>query len=281
MKQKLAVAEIGDTYTGEKFQRRGLFVSLVSAISSLDVNSKFDFIYGTPNSQSLPGYLKKTSFQLLANLKVCSWLMPLSTKIVHRKIPRIPVSLIKIADSVLIFMLNLHLRLIKIIQPTVVSIAESTILPDDWNSFATQFTSQFDHVFCRSKASVEWRFIASPLKYRKLFLLLNGQTIGYIFYREVLQDYGTTVIIADYGVLENKRHLFKYLFACAVKQALDIGAKSINGWCVEKSQLACFLKNIAFISNTPVPVIARNHKDSNFSLLAGNWHFTIGDTDNI
>lgn len=50
--------EIGETATDPNHQRKGLFSKLVKAVVAHAGQSGADFVYGTPNSQSTPGYAK-------------------------------------------------------------------------------------------------------------------------------------------------------------------------------------------------------------------------------
>ena len=68
-------AEIGDTYTDRKFQGRGLFSLLVNESRKVANDAEIKFIYGTPNNQSLPGYIKNTGFNIVDEFKYKSILI--------------------------------------------------------------------------------------------------------------------------------------------------------------------------------------------------------------
>jgi len=50
--------EIGETWTAEKFRRKGLFTKMVKKATEIAFNAGAEVIYGTPNAQSAPGYNK-------------------------------------------------------------------------------------------------------------------------------------------------------------------------------------------------------------------------------
>jgi predicted acetyltransferase len=69
-KNRFIAGEIGDTYVSRKFQGRGFFQKLVNDSREKAVENGVAFIYGTPNSQSLPIYTKNCEFNILENLNV-------------------------------------------------------------------------------------------------------------------------------------------------------------------------------------------------------------------
>ena len=63
-------AEIGDSYTSPKYQRRGVFTTCANACVSVATARQIDLIYGTPNDASLPGYEKKLNFVVASHARV-------------------------------------------------------------------------------------------------------------------------------------------------------------------------------------------------------------------
>jgi predicted N-acetyltransferase YhbS len=72
--QEVVCFEIGETATSPAHQRKGLFSKLVKACSVHAENADAQFIYGTPNSQSTPGY-SKLGFSIFES--PASWLFVL------------------------------------------------------------------------------------------------------------------------------------------------------------------------------------------------------------
>ena len=58
-------AEIGDTFTHYDYLRQGMFAVLVNQSRQDAENLGINFVYGTPNDLSLPGYQKKANFNIL------------------------------------------------------------------------------------------------------------------------------------------------------------------------------------------------------------------------
>ncbi len=78
--QEVLAAETGDNYTDPKYQRQGMFELLVkkSTQDALDVG--ISFIYGTPNSQSLPGYEKKANYKTIPEINIRLLALPVNVK---------------------------------------------------------------------------------------------------------------------------------------------------------------------------------------------------------
>lgn len=75
--QLVPAAEIGDTFTDPQYQRMGIFSSLVSATRERAVAAGVTLIYGTPNTNSLPGYERNLSFRQKNGLDLRLCLLPL------------------------------------------------------------------------------------------------------------------------------------------------------------------------------------------------------------
>ena len=78
--KKVIAAEIGDTYTETSYQRKGMFTKLINTSRQNAEEAGIQFVYGTPNKQSLPGYLKNANFFEIENLNIRSLTFSLSAK---------------------------------------------------------------------------------------------------------------------------------------------------------------------------------------------------------
>jgi|GEM_PF-1810149 len=71
--------EIGDTFTDRQHLRQGMFASLVNANRQRAQLAGHKIIYGLPNEQSAPGYLKKLGFVIKANVELLNYTLALQT----------------------------------------------------------------------------------------------------------------------------------------------------------------------------------------------------------
>ena len=76
----LNAAEIGDTYTHPDYWRQGMFALLINKTREDAGRSGINFVYGTPNELSLPGYQKKANFDIVKNLHLRSMVFPVDIR---------------------------------------------------------------------------------------------------------------------------------------------------------------------------------------------------------
>jgi GNAT superfamily N-acetyltransferase len=77
--ERICGAEIGDTFTDERYRRTGIFSTLVGMAMDECRQRGIEFIYGAPNDNSLPGYRKKLGFQVIQDLRIDYVVCPLSS----------------------------------------------------------------------------------------------------------------------------------------------------------------------------------------------------------
>lgn len=78
--QEIAGAEIGDTYTDANYQRQGMFLLLINQSTQDALARGVQFVYGTPNTQSLPGYEAKANYLRIPSLQLTSLSLPINVK---------------------------------------------------------------------------------------------------------------------------------------------------------------------------------------------------------
>lgn len=75
--QTFTVAQGGDSMTDPRYQGKGLFTKLGEITQALAKEEGILFIYGFPNQNSYPGYIKKLDWQFTGNMKC--YTIPVST----------------------------------------------------------------------------------------------------------------------------------------------------------------------------------------------------------
>ncbi len=280
-KSILKSAEIGDTFTHQDFQRKGLFANLVNQASHDALSSDIKLIFGTPNNQSLPGYLKKTGFQIIESLKVRSWRLPTSLFFLKQKYKWLPSFILITLNFWLEPFYKISIFLINLASPRNLSIETASKPPEDWEQFITEFHDGYDLVFCRSKDHLNWRYFESPNNYRFLRLSYDKNTIGYAVLRQIPDLVGLKLVVADFGIKKEFLKYFKFLFFKIVSIALTSNIHSIIGWISEDSSVYPLFRNLGICSKDKIPVIGLVKAGQNELNLSGKWHFTIGDSDNI
>ena len=82
--------EIGETATDPRHQRRGLFSKLVRACVAHAADGGRPLVYGTPNSQSTPGYAK-LGFEIVSSPQSWLFLIPSARGAMRRLLRRDPI----------------------------------------------------------------------------------------------------------------------------------------------------------------------------------------------
>jgi hypothetical protein len=158
-------AEIGDTYTHPDYWRQGMFSLLINQTRKDAEKKGINFIYGTPNELSLPGYQKKANFDLIRNLHVRSMVFPvdMSSRINNKShwiIGRTVGSLLSIFSFLYFKMKNIFFFIDKSI-----TIKEINQMPDDWSEFWNQAKEGSDFIINRDIEATTWRYFNNPNKY--------------------------------------------------------------------------------------------------------------------
>lgn len=279
--KQVPVAEIGDTYTDSKFQGRGYFSSLVNESCDFAEVNGIKLIYGTPNNQSLPGYLKNTSFKRLPFLDISSYSYLLrADHILMPKIGRIFSSLFNIIFSLFVYLHNFLFNFY--FSDDEDCIIENVVkLPDDWNQFWNDVSKQWDFLFYRDAESIQWRFFSTPEKYNFLIVKSSDRIVGYTVYKILPDISQSTLMIADFLFLDGYESAFNKCLKLIRKTGITSNINSIALWCDTQSVYSRILKKNGFISGNDFPVICNKVGFSEELNKPKRVHFTLSDSDNI
>lgn len=279
--KKISVAEIGDTYTDSKFQGRGYFSSLVNESCDIAESNGIKLVYGTPNNQSLPAYIKNTSFKKLPFLDIRSYSYILRVDhILSPKIGRFFSGLLNIIFSLFVYLHNIFL------EYSISDNKESKIenvfeLPSDWDQFWNDVSKQWDFIFCRDAESIQWRFFSTPEKYSLLIVRSAEKIVGYVVYKVIPDVSRSTLTIADFLFLEGFEFEFNKCLKLIRKTGISANISSIALWCDSKSVYSPILKKNGFICGSTFPVICNKVDVLEELIKPKRVHFTLSDSDNI
>lgn len=274
-------AEIGDTYTDRKFQGRGFFSLLVNESRKVANDAGIKFIYGTPNNQSLPGYIKNTGFNIVDEFRINSYRFELRIDhILRSKIGGFLASVINLLFGILIRVFNFSIDLF---YPSSgdykIEIIDS--LDDSWDVFWKEASGEWDVIFSRDSKSLSWRFLLNPNIYSFLVVKESERIVGYTVYRIMPDVVGNRVVIADFLFLKGHLKAFNSCLKKVKKSAFELEINSITLWCDSRSLFHRSLVKNGFFSYKKVPLIC--YMDAFYSNFKGsnNIHFTMSDSDNV
>lgn len=273
-------AEIGDTFTDPDYQRMGIFTKLVKSTRDRALKSGVQLIYGTPNSQSLPGYEKNCSFHRKRGLNTFLWALPLKpgaiiSRMTTRYIPSLAGSIADWTTDKLIGTIG-------------------NIISDDCKVERPDFNTDFDELdeILRQKYSFMLSRKANDLKFR----IADNPDVNH---------YGVITRRADEklkGVL-----IFKHTFKKGFKTLHVADLYGCDLWSLTKLWHAAILSGLkegyemivtgmplninSVLSTLPIVPSPVSRKDVIFydeNIMGsealsdtGRWHFSLIDTDNI
>ena len=141
---------IGDTFTEPAYQRQGTFSLLVNQTRVDDNSLGIDFIYGTPNDQSLPGYEKHANFKPFTGIDVRALNFPVHVQMALQE--RLPWIIASAAGFLLILLVHLWLWAQILINAWGSwRIEEVSVFPVDWDLFWDEARSNYDFMLFRER----------------------------------------------------------------------------------------------------------------------------------
>lgn len=276
-------AETGDTFTHPDYQRRGIFTNLFKVAGESGIDGRMSFIYGTPNKNSLPGYVHKLNYaQIPINLR----------------------NLVKLLKPKQVLNAKLHLPLLAAASSPVVEIASKAIFaiymgriaksnimvhqepsfPDDMDAFWQQASNKYDVILVRTRDYLDWRYVTNPDAYTILVARDGeGGILGYMVTKTGF-IYGNAPVgfIVDFLTLEHDPNIFKRLLVVAFKEFHQKEVNFVSAYTVKGSHYDRILVRAGFFPYGKIPLMCYNNDlGSQVSGHTYRWHFTMGDTDNV
>lgn len=291
-RERLNGAEIGDTYTSEQYQKKGLFSLLVNDARKWSQENGINIIYGTPNTQSINGYKKYADFFKNENIELDTLIIPLNINLLL--LPFLGKFISNFAAKLFYLFNKFRIKLIALSKKnkiknlkSIVSIQELISSPikfgNEWDNFFEKSRLQYNFILDRSAKSIDWRYFQNPNEYIIYIIKENNVLMGYLVLRILEEKEIKSLVIVDYLTLEKKEEYLVFVLNEIFNNKIDYSFKSISLWCIRNSNFYRVFKDFGFFKITKdSPIIFYNL----FNLLILkrlkiNWHFTIGDTDNI
>lgn len=273
-------AEIGDTFTHPDYQRQGMFSALVSLTREKASLARMEFIYGTPNDQSRPGYEKKLNFAQVPSSRVYNYVRPLNVApvlSVHLGRPNVARLLAPVIG------LAFH-TVYRFRSPGKKGVDISLVseFPQDITDLFEHCASKYGWILRRDKEYLDWRFLANPDQYHIWIASREGKTAGYLVTREGHFGELRGGYLADFLVKEDFPEVFQELLFSAASSLRSAGVDFLAAWAVKASLYQRILSRCGFLQLKPVPIICYKN-DVGLQFVEGQhrWHFTISDSDNI
>ena len=279
--KEIKIAEIGDTYVIRKYSGRGIFFKLVEQSKNIALAHNLNFIYGTPNFQSLPGYLKYCGFEKSKFIKPFSYSYQYEIKNYLK--PKLGSFFSGLLNLTFRFFLKIHHFFMSLLNSFLYDYELHYIssFSNDFDKFFEMASKEWDFIFSKKSKYLNWRFCENPNNYSIILVKKSDNIVGYIVYRIVEGPITSKLVIADFLFLNKNLSAFSFVLSKIRKDVFKNNFSSINIWCDINSSYVSVLNKNGFIFKKEIPFINLMNSISSSSKSIKNIHFTISDTDNI
>ena len=297
---EFAGAEIGDTYSAEKLRRlvkptkliatendpehyinKSIFGRLVSELVNAAEDMGIQYIYGTPNNNSLPGYTNKLNFSEVVGYKNLSRSRP--TSLFFAQKINLPVIVSKVCIPIISVLSKLHRSIIlTIFRPKMIFIKRQYPSDSEIDNLWRCCMPRKGFVVVRDAEYYKYRFQSHPLEnYDCHSFFTEGKLSGILITRLQKDEEGKNIlVICDYLINKNIKlvYLFNYVTDFYSNQLIV----KYNFWCERWGKDFIIGLFSGFIGGSEVPVIYFDLKNSGIlDSLNLNMDFHIGSSDNI
>lgn len=280
--EKVIGAETGDTFTHPDYQRQGIFTKLFEVARENGIDGRMSFIYGTPNKNSLPGYIRKLDYAQIP-LKLRILVKPLAPKqILQKKLGFYPLAslvspVVEIASRAIFRIAG------RAVSKSNIRITQILSFPDDIDVLWEQTSKNFDIALVRDKNYLEWRYVANPDTYSILIARnQEGAILGYMVTKIGFEEDIPLGYIVDFLTFENDVNVFKKLLVTSLERLYHRKVNLVSTVVVKGSYYYNIFLKFGFIPRVEVPLICyKGELGMRVLSEAYRWHFTLGDTDNI
>lgn len=269
------VAELGDAYTHDDHQRKGLFVSLIELMKTAARESGIDLIYSTPGFTSLSVRgLEKGGLVKIDSMLVRSYILPLDvTYFLKLKNLKCLLGIIsKITIKIFKYFLLLKSR--------GAEFQKIEFFNSEFDLLEKDARDNFDFCLAKNAEYLNWRYIENPYPYQCYSIRKEGKLTGYIIIR--LDSTGEGATIADCYSTKDSLREFSASFSAILLSLSKSGVKKIGLWASDSSYLKKIFTSFGFLKRQYINIMSvpTSNRFVNLHQLK-SVHFSIGDSDNI
>ena len=292
--------EIGDTYSAEKIRRlvkplkliatddnprhyinKSIFGRLVSEVINAARDMDIDYIYGTPNQNSLPGYVNKLNFSKVIGYKNLSRSRPTSL-FLEDKI-KFPMKSSKLFIAIISKLSSLYRSVIlKLFRPEMLVVKKQFPTDDEMDKLWKCSIPERGFSLVKDAEYYNYRFVNNPLEtYNCHSFFVSGNLSGIVITRIQKDEKGNSIlVICDY--LFNKNIKFCYLLNYIIETNCNEPITKFNFWCESWSKSFFEALFSGFIGGSEVPIIYFYFENAQkFPSPNLDMDFHISSSDNI
>jgi hypothetical protein len=290
---KILSGQIGDTFTAELYQRKGLFVDLVRSSCSKAESIGIRCVFGFPNSNSYPGYVNKLGFIEIQGLQLYTFTAIMNWKSIEKnsKIASSRVFQLLFGSKILSSLVGLLIRawreIVKLLltPSKIYDIRQEVYLTNEFNDFWQRMENHLPTAIIRDSTYLNWRFLENPYPYKIWIIRKRHKIVGYFVTLTVFSEKMPLVkrsILADWLYDPNEgSKIRRYLLHSALNCPDFKDSEFITSLhSAESSQKLPFWAAGFFRRKIKRPVIVfGNFEGRTLSKSRIDWHLTSSDLD--
>jgi GNAT superfamily N-acetyltransferase len=271
-------AEIGDTFTDERYRRRGIFSTLVGMATEECRERGIEFIYGAPNDNSLPGYRNKLGFRVIADLKIDYVVCPLrSAAALAKMFPAFGFAAPALGGAIDPVLRSLHF--LKLGRKTRYAVRRADDFPETVNDLFREVAQDYDFIVTRTRQYLQWRFVEGPDRCH-VFVSEDPdrKMVGYCVVALGSWKGIPVGYLIDYLISEQSREVLGGLLHEVMRFCRSNGVAMIAAWDLKGSWHSALLRGLGFLRFRDVPIICYDNDRGRMVLTRKpRFYFTMGD----
>ncbi len=268
-----------NTLTREAYRGQKIFIKLAERTYSRAADDGYAFVYGCPNQNSYPGFMKKLSFMDIHHFPLYARPLNLNHMVKERKMSGVVAT---IAALFQVFFPNNAKDIVGIVELTEKNVS---LMNDFWN----QIKDKYPIMGVRDAEYIKYRYLNVPRRvYYPYVAVVNGQVVAFAVGRIREVAGFETGMIADFLFVPGYETEAKKLIKVLVKRMKDEGASLAACVILAHAEETKVLRRCGFyhvpdkVLPQPTPLIFRlldKNKDEAKLSDINNWFFTTGDYD--
>ena len=278
----MPVAETGDTFTHPDYQGRGIFTRLFQAAREKGMDRAIGLIYGTPNRNSLPGYMRRLNYAQVP-ISVRSLAKPLFPRQILKKMLPVPFLAYLVSPALEVFSRMMFAVGKASAGRNGIHVSEAPSFPDDTDDLWEEVSGQYDVSLVRNREYLEWRYVANPDTYSILIARDQRDALmGFMVTKTGFEEDVALGYVVDFLVPEGRTDILTTLLTVALDRFYQQRVSSVAVWSIKGSHAGSVFRRFGFIPRAKNPLLCyQNEVGRELTSKTYKWHLAMGDTDNI
>ena len=268
-----------NTLTREAYRGQKIFIKLAERTYSRAADEGYVFVYGCPNQNSYPGFMRKLSFKDIHHFPLYARPINLNRMIKEQKMNGVIAIL---ATPFQVFFPNKAENSCGIVELTDKNVS---LMDDFWD----RIKDKYPIMGVRDAKYITYRYIKVPRRvYYPYVAVENGQVVAFAVGRIREVAGFQTGMIADFLFVPGHEVEAKKIIKVLTKRMKDEGASLAGCIILAHTEEVKVLKKCGFyhvpdkLLPQPTPLIFRlldKNQDEDMLSNINNWFFTTGDYD--